>query len=113
MKIVDRKTFMAMPGNTLFSRWEPCVFRELAIKGESWERDFLTQEIASAVKCDGNEDFFDRCDNAARTGESLALDLDCVGRDGLFDDDQMFAVWETQDVLALIERLYACVPNAR
>jgi len=112
MKIVDRKKFMALPENTLFSKWEPCVFGELTIKGESWEHDFLTQEIASAVKCNDSGEFADLCEDAARTGESISLDLDCMGRDGCFDEGQMFAVWEAEDVLSLIERLKACVPNA-
>jgi len=112
MKIVDRKTFMALPENTLFSKWEPCVFGELTIKGESWEHDFLTQDITSAVKCNGSDEFGDLCDQAASTRVSIALDLHCMGRDGCFDENQLFAVWEAQDVVALIERLRACVPNA-
>jgi len=108
MKIVDRRTFMALPKNTLFSKWEPCVFGWLEIKGESLKNDFLTQEIASAVKCDDSGEFADLCDEAARTGGSIVMDLDCEGRDGCFDDEQMFAVWERADVLALIERLKAC-----
>ena len=112
MKIIDRKTYMALPENTLFSKWEPYVFGKLMIKGKSCEHDFLTQEIASAVKCNDSGEFADLCDDAARTGESMALDLDCMGRDGCFDESQMFAVWEAEDVLSLIERLKACVPNA-
>lgn len=111
MRIVDRNTFMALPENTLFSNWEPCVFGELSIKGESLEQDFLAQEIASAVKCNNSGEFVDLCDDAARTGKSIALDLDCMGRDGCFDDGQIFAVWEAEDVMALIERLKACVPD--
>ena len=108
MKIVNRKTFLEMPSNTLFSKWSPCWFDDLTIKGESLGQDFLVQEIASAVKCNDSGEFADLCDDAARTGESVALDLDCMGRDGCFDESQFFAVWEAQDVIALIERLKAC-----
>ena len=113
MKIVDRKTFLELPENTLFSKWASCVFGDLTIKGASWEHDFLTQEIASAVECNDSGEFADLCDDAARTGKSIAINLDCMGRDGCFDEGQMFAVWEAEDVLALIERLKACVSNIK
>lgn len=35
MRIVDRKTFLAMPIGTVFSKYEPCVFGNLCIKGET------------------------------------------------------------------------------
>jgi len=41
----------------------------------------------------------------------LTMDFDSYGRDGLFDGDQLFAVWESNDVKALIERLTLCLPN--
>jgi len=31
--------------------------------------------------------------------------FECEGRDGLFDECQLFAVWEPQDVAALITKL--------
>ena len=111
MKIVDRKTFIDFPENTLFSKWEPCNFGPLTIKGKSWEQDFLKQQIADTVKCNDSVGFVDLCYHAARTGESISLDFDCQGRDGMFDNKQLFAVWEREDVLALIERLKLCVPN--
>lgn len=113
MKIVDRKAFLGMPANTLFSKWELCYFGALTIKGETCGSDFLMQEIADAVKCDDSDEFVTLCNCAASTGASLALDLDCIGRDGCFDADQLFAVWEADDVLALIERLKACVTNTK
>lgn len=108
MKIIDRKTFLAMPAYTLFSKWKPCSFGPLEIKGETWGEDYLTQQIADAVECSDSGDFFDKCCAAAETGESLAMDLDCPGRDGCFDLDQKFAVWEREDILALLENLAAC-----
>lgn len=109
MKIVDRKTFLELPKNTLFSKWEPCVFEELMIKDESLEDDFFCQEIVSAIDSDDSGDFCCLCDHASHTGDSIDIDMECLGRDGCFDDSQMFAVWEDQDVLKLIERLKKCL----
>lgn len=109
MRIVDRKTFLAMPANTVFSKYEPCFFGPLEIKGDTWESDFLTQQIADAIACKGSSDFAAKLEDAQADGTSLTLDFDCMGRDGCFDDE-LFAVWEPADVAGLIERLKECLP---
>lgn len=112
MKIVNLETFRKMPPNTLFAKYEPCVFEELEIKGETWEYDFLvSSSLSSAIKCSGSDEFSELLDRAEKTSESLAMDFETEGRDGCFDKDQLFAVWEEADVLALIERLKRCLPN--
>lgn len=105
MKIVDLSTFRAMPAGTLFSKYEPCYFEDLSIKGETMAFDFLVQPIADAIECNGSDKFVAKLDGAHITGASLAMDFDCQGRDGCFDDGQLFAVWERADVEALIARL--------
>jgi len=109
MKIVNRRQFLALPENTVFSKYEPCVFGELMIKGESLANDFYAQEIGDAIFCSGSSDRVDKLGASERDGASLPMDFDCPGRDGLFDDDQMFAVWEPEDVRKLIARLQECV----
>jgi len=113
MRIVDRKTFLSLPDETLFSKYEPCVFGDLKIKGETvGTNDFLTQQICDAIRCDDSGEFADILFSAQETGYSFAMDFDYMGRDGLFDDDQLFAIWETVDIIALIDRLKILVPNA-
>lgn len=112
MKIVNLETFRKMPPNTLFAKYQPCVFEELEIKGETWEHDFLVSaNLSSAIKCSGSAEFGELLDRAERTGESLVMDFESEGRDGCFEKDQLFAVWEEADVRALIERLKRCLPN--
>lgn len=95
-----------MRSGTLFSKYEPCCFGGLAIKGESTEHgDFFVQEIAGAVAFDSTEDFVDTLTIAVKTGERFDMDFETEARDGLFDADQLFAVWDRNDVEALIERL--------
>ncbi len=105
MKIVDLATFRALPAGTLFSKYEPFFFGPLCIKGETWEYDFLVQDIADAIECTGSNDFGNKLDEAQITGASLTMDFDCQGRDGCFDKGQLFAVWERVDVESLIARL--------
>jgi len=106
MRVVDRKTFLAMPPGTVFNKWNPCTFGDLCIKGATMGKDFSVQYLDSLQERDGEE-----CIDALyrlEVGEAIPVDLDCQSRDGLFDDDQLFAVWDDADVAALIARLSAC-----
>lgn len=109
MRIVDRKTFLAMPSGTLFSKYVPCVFENMQIKGDSLANDFLYQQIVDAIDCRDSGEFAALLDDSERDGTSIPMDFDCQGRDGCFDEDQLFAVWERADVNALIERLKGVV----
>ena len=113
MKIVNLKTFRELPSNTVFSKYQPCIFDEIQIKGETWEVDFLAQSIHDAIKCSRSKEYGELLLRAEKTGESVAFDFDCQERDGLFEDEQLFAVWEEADVRALIERLKLCLPNEK
>lgn len=105
MKIVNRETFLALPPGTLFSKYTPCCFKELCIKGETWGNDFLVQQIADAIEHTGSDDFSERLFRSEVEGDSLPMDFNHLGRDGCFDDEQLFAAWERADIEALIVRL--------
>jgi hypothetical protein len=109
MKIVDLKTFLELPENTLYSKYGSCVFGDLQIKMETTHNDFFTQQICDSIECSGSDEYFDKLEAAQHGGVSLKMDFDIMGRDGLFENDQLFAVWENEDVEALIERLQECV----
>lgn len=104
MKIVNLEQFRAMPPGTLFAKYTPMVFDALMIKGETWAFDFLYQDLI-CIESSGSAELFDKLEEAQRTGGSLKLDLDCQSRDGLFEKDQLFAVWEKPDLEQLIARL--------
>ena len=111
MRIVDHKTFLAMPAGTVFSKYSPGAFDSLAIKGETVGTiDFFVQEIESAVDADHSGDLYDKLEAAQHKGASLSMDFNCEGRDGLFEPEQLFAVWEKADVEGLIARLQQCLP---
>ena len=112
MKIVDFKTFIATPPGTVYAKYEPCVFDELCIKGNSLgEHDFCYQSIADAVDSNGSTEWFHFLDEGKASGTSIPMNFDCQGRDGLFDYDQLYAVFEATDVRALIERLERAVKD--
>lgn len=111
MKIIKRSAFVSLPANTLYAEYEHCFFGPLMIKGETLQgrNDWLDQTIASAIVSHG-DDFADTLMRATETGESISMDFDCEGRDGTFDsDDKLYAVWEPQDVVKLVNRLKRCL----
>jgi hypothetical protein len=111
MRIVNREEFLKLPNGTLFSKYSPCVMGELMIKEDSLTNDFIYQDINDAIDCTGSDDFFDKLMDSQENGTELAMDFDCCGRDGCFDEDQLFSVWSNDDRLALIKRLEECSSN--
>jgi len=108
MKIVDRKTFLAMPAGTVFMKYEPCIFGDIEMKGNTLPSgpDFWRSSLTDALELWGDGDSpFGRLDEAVASGASLSMDYDSMGRDGLYDEDQLFAVLEKRDVEQLIEKL--------
>lgn len=112
MKIVNLKSFRALPSGTLFLKYEPCVFGELQVKGDTWEYDFLCGEMAAPIDANSSDDYGNKLDDAMENGTSVALDFDCYGRDGCFDDNQLFAVYEKEDMEKLISKLQECMKEA-
>lgn len=113
MRIVDRKTFLAMPIGTVYQKYQPCCFDALMIKGETCaSNDWFEQEIGgNIVGTNNSEEFFTACE-AMQRGETRAIDFDIQGRDGLFDNEQLFAVWDRDDVTNLIARLTLALEGA-
>ena len=113
MYIVDRQTFIEHPEGTLFSEFEPNIFGPLCIKGCSivFEdgNDFCYQEIADALYYTHSGDLHDKLTEAVDRGTQLKMDFHCEGRDGCFEYNQPYAVWDKQDVQQLIDRLQECV----
>lgn len=105
MRIVNRAEFLAMPAGTVFNKYKPSYFEAPCIKGETWNhcQDFLVQYL-DCLECQPGTQTMDTY-NRLDVGEEIPLDFDCLGRDGCFDEDQLFAVWSDADVEALIDRI--------
>lgn len=124
MRIVDRAAFLAMPKGTVYAKFEPIWWQGLAIKEASivtggdppGRGDWFYQDIADAIATRSGVDVLteleDLTEQSLATGSSIPMDFDGLGRDGLFEPDQLFAVWEQQDVRALIERLQRALRDA-
>lgn len=106
MKIVKRERFLQMRPGTLFAKYQPCYFEELSIKGVSiGSEDFSFQEIVASIDSRSSADFAEKLAAAELEGISLAMDFEIESRDGCFDPEQLFAVFERDDLLQLLQRL--------
>jgi len=90
MKIVTREEFLKLPKGTLYSKWQPCVAEEIHIKDETVMDDFCCVEISNST-------------SFLYTNEvSSPVNLETPYRDACArDKDQLFAVWELEDLKAL------------
>jgi len=100
MRIVNLKEFLTMPDGTIFCKFEPSVFDSMCIKIESISPvDFyycsLIGEIAGSRYSALEEPEY----------PSFSFDLNVVRRDGCFDENQLFAVYEDSDIENLISTL--------
>lgn len=102
MKLVDRETMLQFPAGTLISKYEPAIINETVIKDESifhpsGGTDFYTQCIFDgAVECNTVDD----------TGQA-ELDHESIYRDGMFEDNELYLIWEPAGIQATIDRLQA------
>ena len=110
MKIVNRTQFLALPPGTVYMNYNYGLFGDLSLKGDTMALDsgsagdFHTVNLTGAVEANDSGDYHDRL-MAMEQGASFPAEFDSYGRDGMFDPDQLFAVYEYNDVTLLIEAL--------
>ena len=110
MKIVNLETFRKLPDGTLFMKYEPCNFGDLRVKVETLDSDFLFESITDEIEASGSNELFDKLFAAEKDSTmSLKMDFDATDRDGLYEADQLFAVYEKDDICGLIDKLNKCM----
>ena len=110
MRIVNIDTFIKLPAGILFAKYEPHIFEDLMIKGNTDNNDFSSVRLLE-VKAGSLDEMVDILESA-RVGSSFKLDLEYYCRDGAFEKDQLFAVYEKEDVEQLLETIHRCLKIA-
>lgn len=100
MKIVNLEAFRALPPCTFFRKFQPMITGDLEIKFETWEVDFISMHV-DMPEHNGSDQLFARLEEMLETGASYPLEIDMAGRDGLFEEEQMFLIYEREDLLRL------------
>lgn len=118
MRIVNRTEFLKLPAGTLFCKFQPNLFDDLQIKEcdpGTWNPDFIATTIAGSGLCLQGGDSSDQEDivfkQAVEKGTEFRIDYESTSRDGYFDEDQLFAVYDKEDIQILIEKLKTLLPR--
>ena len=111
MKIVGLEEFLKLPEDTVFMKYKPCAFEELCAKMKTLPHDFALCTLTTEVDSVSSDDMFNRLDEALEIGGSVKMDFHSNMRDGCFEKDQLFAIYEKEDVQGLINRLIECFVN--
>lgn len=110
MKIVNKTEFYALPEGTLYSDYEPCIFTSIKVKQSTLYHqdkpiDFIYESLIGNINAESSSHFVDMLDYAEKNKTSLPLDFECGERDGLYEEYQLFAIYEKQDLENFIEKL--------
>jgi hypothetical protein len=103
MRIYTRQAFLALPPGTVFSKGKPWAFHGFMVKGKTWTYgvgDFYYQDLAW-IDSQGDTDQYDKFTAMLEQGASVPLNT-MEQRDGCFDEDEIFLVYEPGDLRAVI-----------
>lgn len=108
MRIYSRQDFMTLPEGVIFAKGKPWFFGTLSVKGdtifmEGRAIDFGVRDLVNIESHDSGE-WSDRLEEMLENKASYPMN-DSYGRDGCFDDEDVFLVYETQDIKKLITTL--------
>ena len=102
-KIINKQAFLKMPVNTIYREYQPCIMGDLEIKGDSLDNDFWVQDLSNT-----NTDDVCSMVKMLESG-NVEFDLDCESRDGGFNDDQLYLIYDKKDVEQLFNRVAKCL----
>lgn len=111
MRIVTAATFLAMPAGTVFAKFNPNVFGELMVKAETTEQGNDFYYVSPTDEVDEPGPFVFEHEIYLEEGTPVPLDFNTVMRDGMYDMNQLYAVWERKDVEGLIGRLHQALQD--
>jgi hypothetical protein len=102
MRIVSRNEFLALPPGTVYCKyWSLGILGDICIKEETVHGDWWFQSL---TKTDAkNTEEFDLAENSS--SYEINLDLNCLDRDGFFEEEDKFAVFNDNDVRQIINVL--------
>lgn len=103
MRIVNRKDFLALPAGTIYCKGVQWAFDSLSIKDDSLANDWIYLDMAWPSAHDPGE----ACglmSQSLETGSSFPCE-DAFGRDGCFDEDAVFLIFEPADLWTLRGRI--------
>lgn len=117
MKLYKRKDFIKLPKNTIYSRvddnGELCTGLFCKTSDSKYGNDWIEQNLISEIGFPNNiANGFEAWEyqiNKRDNFKHFETDLDCEGRDGMFEDSDIFVVWDKKDIKKLYDYLGTCI----
>jgi len=116
MKIINRKQFLEAPEGTIYSEFKPCIINGLYIKNESYGlyiknkslgNDWYYQDLINSMDYNDSREYTDKLLKAKDDPKyELRQDYNVSQRDGLFDEEQLFLIYDKDDVVKLMKALF-------
>lgn len=105
MKIISRSEFLNLTKPTIFSKvtlleGQYIIEDDLNILYPSYyinDFEVLPLNISYNIECTDSSDIVEKIDTLEQ-GQSVNLEYDSIMRDGLFEDDIKFAIFEQKDL---------------
>lgn len=111
MRIYRRAEFLKLPEGTLFCRGKPWCWEELSVKGESMPNDFGELGL-QWIEAESSSDASETLDRMLEEGISAPLQTS-GGRDGRFDEADLFLVYELADLRQMAFHIDAAIGVAK
>jgi len=109
MKIVSKREFLSLPSGTIFSHLnEYNEFNNLFKKGESLDNDFYEQSLIDELGFpagDSGVDTHHYFEQKIKDGTDFRIDFNCEGRDGLFEKNPQYVIYDKIDIYNLIKAI--------
>lgn len=112
MRIINLKQLLSLKGEALIQKYAPQYREGFEIYvGPCGTMDFVTVDLDS-IENSGDMDLSYQFDDAeSDPSVDLKLDLEFYGRDGCFEENQLFAVYTKKDLDDIISRLQTVRDN--
>ena len=111
MRIYRRSEFLSLPVGTIYAKGTPWAFHGFSVKGETWGNDWL--ELSPMwIEAHDDEEQHERLEAMLEQGASYPMQ-ESYGRDGCFDDEEIFLVPEKEDLEKLRAMVEAALATAK
>lgn len=107
MRVVDRKTFLTLPAGTIYCKGAPWAFDTICIKDDSLANDWIYLNPAWPSAHDSGE-AVELLETSIATGSSFPCE-DAFGRDGCFNEKDVFLIFEMEDLFSLKNRIETAI----
>ncbi len=112
MKVYNRERFLELPPGTIYAKGKPWVFDGLMVKGDTLPYDDWFYRGLIDIDASHSGEWSDRLGRMLIEGDSYPMNT-AYGRDGIFDSEELFLVYEEADLNELISVLVAAIPKPK